>query len=267
MAWARKRVAVLGSISADEFDGLLSWLNDRDDCEILTDDFADIENVDAVFLCVSRPQQTFGSSLEDFRRKNPLAWIVQIFGPWCVGEARTGPTPEGIVRMAWYQWAYRLPWLLESDANLSPTFAPQEEVFAFLASIETTPKRGTVGIVAKTFDDYDYLRSACESLGFTTNWVTSPLNDPPEKPTALLGIAAGTESADFTPISDVFKRVDGIPKILCLGTPTWEDWDRAKSCGISAILGQPFQLSDVAQLLKPAADCGILPLVNPSANR
>lgn len=263
MEAAKRQVLISGDLEAQEFEGLAAWLSEWPSIQLHAEEASPwVANFDVILLCAARPGRFSAADVEALRQRNPLAQLIQIFGPWCLGEARTGPVPDGLQRMAWFEWSYRLPGILEGRQTVPATSAPQEQALASLAEVPRDEPSATVGILATTSSDFDYLRSACRALGHLPlrlsseqSWKTNDLD-------ALLGIVPGTDGAEFAELCRWFQAIPATTKILCLGGVTWEDWQKARSCGVTAILGQPFRLVDLATLLKPPADCGILPLVN-----
>ncbi|QDU75514.1 hypothetical protein Pan97_25470 [Bremerella volcania] len=263
MEAAKRQILISGDLDSQEFDGLAAWLSTWPSIELHAEEAAPwVANFDLILLCAARPGRFSAADVEMLRQRNPLAQLIQIFGPWCIGEARTGPVPDGIQRMAWFEWSYRLPEAIEGLSPVPATSSPQEQALASLAEVSIDGPSAAVGILATTAADYDYLRSACSALGYSARWLST------EEPTkandldALVGIVPGTDGAEFAELCRWFLAIPAAAKILCLGAPSWEDWQKAQSCGVTAILGQPFRLADLATLLKPQADCGILPLVN-----
>ncbi|MEW4564621.1 hypothetical protein AB1K70_18920 [Bremerella sp. JC770] len=261
---AAKRQALLsGDLESYEFEGLAAWLCDQLQVEMHREEATEsVSHFDLILMCAARPGRFSADQVETLRQRNPLAQLVLIFGPWCVGEARTGPVPDGITRMAWYEWSYRLPALLEGNPNAPATSAPQEQALAMLGEQTAVGGGSRVGIWASTVTDFDYLQSACHALGHGATWLASEDAPAPSDLDALAGLVPGTDGAEFAELCRCFAAFPAITKLLCLGAPTWQDWQKAQSYGVTAILGQPFRLVDMATLLKPQADCGILPLVN-----
>lgn len=260
---AKRQVLISGDLQAQEFAGLVAWLSDWPSIELHTEETSPaVGNVDLILLCAARPGRFSGDEVEAFRQSNPLAQLIQIFGPWCIGEARTGPVPDGLRRMAWYEWSYRLPEVIEGGSPMPATSAPQEQALASLGELTTAGPSATVGILSTTAADFDYLRSACHTLGHSAKWLSTEESSKTNDLDALIGIVPGTDGTEFDELCRWFLAIPATSKILCLGAATWEDWQKAQSCGVTAILGQPFRLADLATLLKPQADCGILPLVN-----
>jgi len=259
----KRQVLLSGDLESHEFEGLAAWLCDRPEVELHAEEATElVSHFDLILLCAARPGRFPADQIETLRQRNPLAQLVLIFGPWCVGEARTGPVPDGITRMAWYEWSYRLPALLQGNPNAPATSAPQEQALAMLIEQTDTGDSSRVGIWANTAADFDYLRSACHALGHWATWLASEDLPAPSDLDALVGLVPGTDGAEFAELCRCLAAFPATKKVLCLGAPTWEDWQKAQSCGVTAILGQPFRLVDLATLLKPQADCGILPLVN-----
>ncbi|MFN3151499.1 hypothetical protein [Bremerella sp.] len=263
MEGATRQVLISGDLESQEFDGLAAWLSAWPSVELHAEEATQwVAHFDIILLCAARPGRFSAADVEALRQRNPLAQLIQVFGPWCIGEARTGPVPDGIGRMAWYEWSYRLPDVLAGRSVIPATSSPQEQALASLAEIETGGHPAQVGIVAHTAADFDYLRSACRALGHSAMWLSTEESPQTNDLDALMGVVPGTNGAEFAELGRWFQGTKAATKILCLGAPTWEDWLKAQSCGVTAILGQPFRLADLATLLKPQADCGILPLVN-----
>lgn len=263
MEAAKRQVLISGDLDSHEFEGLAAWLSTWPSIELHAEEATQwVANFDLILLCAARPGRFSAADVEALRQRNPLAQLVQIFGPWCIGEARTGPVPDGLQRMAWFESSYRLPALIEGRSTVPATSAPQEQALASLSELPSDDPSATIGIWATTAADFDYLRSACRALGHLPLRLSSDQSWKSNDLDALLGIVPGTDGDEFTELSRSFQAIPVTTKVLCLGAVTWEDWQKAQSCGVTAILGQPFRLVDLATLLKPPADCGILPLVN-----
>ncbi|PQO33249.1 hypothetical protein C5Y96_10370 [Blastopirellula marina] len=263
MEAAKRQVLISGDLESREFEGLAAWLSTWPSIELHAEEATQwVANFDLILLCAARPGRFSAAEVEALRQRNPLAQLIQIFGPWCIGEARTGPVPDGLQRMGWFEWSYRLPDVIEGRSIVPATSAPQEQALASLAELSVDGPSAEVGILATTAADFDYLRLACRALGHSARWLATEESTGTSALDALVGIVPGTDGAEFAELCRWFQAIPAAAKILCLGAVTWEDWQKAQSCGVTAILGQPFRLVDLATLLKPQADCGILPLVN-----
>lgn len=263
-------VLLLGDLEAAEFSAMLPTLGKLAEVRWhRSEATSDQANFEVVLLCAARPGRFGEADIEPIRRRHPLARFVQVHGPWCYGEARTWPLPAGIERIAWYEAPYRLPALLQASygaQHIPATASPQERAIAALHDLPRSTEGGKVGIYALTAADFGLLASACQALGMTATW--AQLDQPPESTwVGLVAILSGTDRTEFAAIAAAFRQAGEIPKLLCVGGPTWEDWQKGHACGVTAILGQPFSLADVAQLLIPQGDCGILPLVNRAGKR
>lgn len=262
-------VLILGDLQAAEFSCLLPTLGKFHGVRWHPAEAVDDQaHFDLVLLCASRPGRFTEAGITPIRQRSPLARFVQIHGPWCYGEARTWPLPAAIERMAWYEAAYRLPRLLQSafHPNMPVTSSPQEQALASVDCVTPSMRGGEIGIYARSAADFGLWESACQALGLSASW--ADFNALPASPwDAVVAMLPGTDRAEFAAVAQAFRLAGEIPKLLCVGAPTWEDWQKGHSCGATAILGQPFALADVAQLLIPQGDCGILPLVNRAANR
>ncbi len=263
MEAAQQKVLISGDLDSPELEGLAAWLCEWPTIELHAEEATQwVDHFDLILLCAARPGRFSAADVDALRRRNPLAQVIQIFGPWCIGEARTGPVPDGLTRMAWYEWPYRLPEVIEHGRPLPVTSSPQEQAIASLAEVTFDGPSVEVGILATTAADFDYLRSACVALGHTATWLSTETLAKTKHLDVLLGIVPGTDGAEFAELGRWFQAIPATTRLLCLAAPTWEDWQKAQSYGVTAILGQPFRLADLASLLKPQADCGILPLVN-----
>jgi len=265
---AARQVLISGDLSAQEFEGLAAWLSIWPGLQLHAEEAAAwVANFDLVLLCAARPNRFSREEVEALRQRNPLATVIQIFGPWCAGEVRTGPVPDGVQRMAWYEWSYRLPDVIERGPVMPITSSPQEQALASLSELTVDGPSASVGIWADSASDFDYLRSACGALGHQAVWLQEDRLPKAHELDVLLGILSGTEGAEFDRLAHVCGAFPSISKLVCLGTPTWEDWQKVQRLGVTANLGQPFRLVDLAALLHPHADCGILPLVNRPSSR
>lgn len=262
-------VLILGDLQAAEFSCLLPTLGKYATVRWHPAEVADDHtHFDLVLLCASKPGQFTEADIETARRQSPLARFVQIHGPWCYGEARTWPLPPAIERIAWYEASYRLPAIIRSAnrPNIPVTSSPQEQALAAIRDMPRSESGGEVGIYAFSAADFGLWESACRALGLSATWAN--LDTPPDSQwVGLVAMLPGTDRAEFATVAAALNAAGDLPKLLCVGSPTWEDWQKGHSCGVTAILGQPFSLADVAQLLIPQGDCGILPLVNRAGNR
>ncbi|WP_345084600.1 hypothetical protein [Bremerella cremea] len=260
-----RTVLALGKLDARPFKEMVAWLRWVPGVQLVSDEqIGGNEPFDLLILCSERPGQFTPREIELLRHRYPLATVVLLYGPWCHGEGRTGPVPDGVVRVAWFEWSYRLPSLLEVGPLVPATATPQEQLLGALADRFGTQHSRQVGIWANTWDDFDYLRSACQSLGYASIWLQS---DPQSPCDILLGLIPGTDGAEFADLQARLAAHAEQLALVCLATPTWEDYQKLRSTGVSAVLGQPFRLADLANLLETRSDCGILPLVNPQGSR
>lgn len=201
-----------------------------------------------VLLLAARPGRFSPADVQRIRAEHPLARLVQVVGPWCYGEGRTGPALEGVERIAWFEWPYRLPRLVDETAQLPQTATPQERVVAELADFHRAVIGGTVGVIAANNADFQMLASACRAFDRAAVWLTAD-RAAAERCVALVAICAGTDGPEFQATTQTFQAAGEVPKVVCLATPTLEDWHAAQAAGATAMLGQPFRLTDLAATL------------------
>lgn len=239
-------VLVVGDLSTREFERLEPFLRNQANVEVRTGPPGESAGpVDIILLLAARPLCFGEERINALRREHPLARLIQISGPWCYGEGRTGPRPAGVEQMAWFQWPYRLRRILEHSPHLPVTSSLQEQVLTELPGHALPPRGGEVAVWAETAVNFQMFESACRGLGHQVVWIETM-----DEISAGGGGLVAVWSSQFPPDA---SAVPPMPKILCLGTPTWEDWLLASSRGYENLLGQPFSLADLAYLLAPFA--------------
>lgn len=262
-------VLVLGDLDAAEFSQLLPIMSEFREVRWHPEEVAQtMVPFDLVLLCASRPGQFSEEEVEQIRQRHPLARLIRLHGPWCYGEGRTWPPAAAIERVAWYEVPYRLRSILPSatKSRMPVTSSPQEQALASVDSIPRNTPHGEIGIITYQAEDFEPMAAACRSIGLSATWA-QPGQAIHPKWTGIVAVLPGSDRPELSAIGKSLKLAGEIPKLLCVGSPTWTDWQAGHFLGFTALLGQPFLLADLAQLLIPQGDCGILPLVNPRTNR
>jgi len=202
--------------------------------------------VDCTMLLAARPHRVGQSTVQQISAKDPLTQIVQVVGPWCSGELRTGNPVPGVVRMAWFEWPYRLPVALHTS-RLPASASAIEQIQSSIQSIGRFAGEEDVLVIAENYADFSMVESACKTLGLTSLWnVRSPKR---ETYFARIAVLSATRKSATGPLEHAFSDAPSGPNLVCLGTPSLDDWTVLKELGTTAILHQPMRLEDLFHLL------------------
>jgi hypothetical protein len=200
-----------------------------------------------VVLLQSHPGEFSQPTVDELRRRWPLARIVAIAGSWCEGEPRTGGMLAGVYRMTWEIAAARLNVELPELAAgrgafaLPPTATAEE--FTTTAPPRSFEQRLVVAVAARRISTAEPMIDALHAAGACTIFYS--LADPPvvRGVDAVLWDVAGCEQA-----VDAFRAKlprDARLIVAVCDFPRPQDLQRFDRLGVSSVLGRPLQLDDL----------------------
>lgn len=221
-----------------------------------------------VLLAQPRPDSTLPAQLERLRTAAPLVRVVVVAGTWCEGELRTGAPPAGVVRLYWYEFAawWRAAISIYQAGGAPPWSEPLDDVRAGQA---TTPvrsrlpvadgngpaERGAVAVDAVDFAVFETLAAALAPYGWRCDWQPRhrpELNDGGEYAAAIWdgGQLSEGELASLAAFAGrVRESSPAAPVIVLLDFPRVEHLQVARDAGASAVLGKPYQVTQLADEL------------------
>ena len=192
---------------------------------------------------------------------------MALVGTWCEGELRSGRPWPGVVRIPLNTWRYRLEQELGLAESNGRSLAPLPRTAMAAERLESTlaSRRRRTCRVAKAAI-FSSRRTSCEAiadmlqqLGIESVWQSEA--------DACVGavdivVFDGWEQLAAHDSRSSNGRDGGFsPQVLLLHFPRGEDYERAASSAITAILTLPLLLSDLAAVIDK-----ILPIPEKSRN-
>jgi len=242
-----RELLVLGDRLAAEFAELTRALQ-RSSAIRYVDDVQDADAPVAILALATTSGCFAPREIDVLRHQFPLATIWLVYGPWCYGEQRTGNPSSGVIRLPWYVWNYRLPYLLKQGGLACETASVQERLEIQLADIASVSPSPSVSVWAENVEDSRCIESAFRVWGGATHWYDGQSSDgsaASDVAVAMVSQRAGTAQAAA---EQFFAQQATATRIACVASPTMEDWNWARRSGCVAILGQPFDLRDLYAL-------------------
>ena len=224
---------------------------------------------EVILLAQPTPGEDHEREIERLRVEAPLARIVCIAGTWCEGELRTGHPPEGVVRLYWYEFA---PWWRAAVdawqagrpvAWSEPLDDPRAgQQTPFTPVVKTRPNGDaavgrTLMVSAADVAVFETLSDVLTPFDWRCVWRRPHLQqDGVPAEACVAAIWDGGQLSDrelqslilFT--HSVRASSPPAPIIALLDFPRAEHFAIAQSAGTTAVLGKPYQLSQLVNELE-----------------
>jgi hypothetical protein len=262
----KKSVLLIGDYDHREFRETVAWL--ADSTQLLL-----AENPDAgqgclaegylphaVVIAQSRPGQYAAEQVERLHAISPMSRLVALLGSWCEGEMRTGRPWPGVIRVMWHQWRPRLIPQLSDCACVRPELwnlprtASVTEQMTRAIEVVWPRQSGLIAIYANTYRDYQAIAVPSADVGYATHWVC------PDRPVHATGVTASivedvaATDASLDRLAEVVKNTAPGPVIAVLDYVRRQDYERALSVGVSAVVAKPLLMYDVLWHLNDLLD-------------
>jgi hypothetical protein len=243
-------VWIVGDGEQAEFVAAIGWLQQSARCttfECLDAVFAASrgnklgdEPASVVFL-ESRSGEFCAGDVERLHAAFPLARLVSLVGPWCEGPQRANGRMQGVSRVRWSDWENRLAreMGLASDGDSMPPPLPRTMTVAeridrdSLAVQSEICKGRRIAICTGSRASFQAIAEAADYLGYAAHWQSDRLAT--QMPDCDVVVHDGWDQANDPAAT---------PRMLLLQFPRPEDFSRAASLGIGAVVAQPMLLSD-----------------------
>lgn len=252
------RVLAVGDLESAEFAQSLTAVRSASKLRSLSvAELSDPEQLaalqfDLLLVCQSRPGSVSGDWLEPLRMAHPLAGMVVLLGTWCEGEMRTGQPLPFCERIFWYQFE---AWWSRNHSRWCegrPTSWQWGVASPELGERQLPEARGLVAIETRDFDSAETLLVVCEELGLAGCWSPAGRGRPVCSPPAAGIWVGGQLDADEEPKLADFRRwlPPSAPLVVLLDFPRLDRVTRARELGATAVLGKPWTLEQLAEVLR-----------------
>jgi len=203
-----------------------------------------------IVLAESRPGQFSIASIDELRRRAPLARVWRLLGSWCEGEKRVAKAPAGCISTLWHQWQPRSaraiacalaggcpPW------GLPVTATPDEQTVA-LAEQPLAQGSGAIVVCAHHAETADALSDACRLGGYATTVVSATQPWSAEGARAVLWDVPANP-LDEPSMEQLRASAGGVPILALMSFPRAGDVEKAVGAGVAAVISKPFLLRDL----------------------
>lgn len=202
-------------------------------------------------------------SYERIGKQWPNAKVGVLLGAWWPGQRRCQPLPEMLESFYWYEWWDRiLPWMgLAEDADThGPAFRKPESMvpatrlarILAMSSLWVKPRPMQVLVTSADGTAEDMWGSLFSAMDMPVCFrrVEEPL---PRSAWDIHVVDAASWLGEI-PADEyrTFLQRSRLPGTKCLvrtAFPSWEEWQNWLAAGADWIVGSPFQISGLAQLL------------------
>ena len=253
-------VFFIGDESDGHFRDTVLWLRSNMALRVLTDIGGAVRCVrDAaacpavIILGQSRRGQFAESDVERLLHAAPLARVVVLAGSWCEGETRSGRPIGGVHRLTWHEAPQAVPRELAAlSAGRTSGWSWPATAVRYERPLPTNRGGQLVAVCSASASMAEAVSFALRDVGYKTAIAET------SRPNLVLG--AGAIVWDVPADAD---RVDlerralrdwfaGVPVVALCGFPRPDDLTRLRSMGVSAAVGKPFQLADLAAAVERA---------------
>lgn len=262
---------IVGHSDRDEFTPAYETLRDRTDLialerlEMLEEMLRkneELPKIDLIVLCQSYPGEFSETVLNRIKAALPLCPIISLAGAWCEGEARTGRSLPGTVRMYANQWEARSGREISAMENrllcrwTLPATCSEEERYLFHPSEpEKTRENDLASIFVAILDcpespGYDpemnrLLREIFVHAGYFSDVLPRERFYP--KPSVIvwdIGIALKTERS-LDVIRSLREEYPDIEIAILGGSFRADERKSISAAGADRIVSKPFDISDL----------------------
>jgi hypothetical protein len=215
-----------------------------------------------ILLAQPRPSVEDQPTIDRLLTLAPLTRIIAVPGAWCEGELRTGRPLHGAHRLYWHE----LPaWWRESQARLAAGRPPLWSAPPDSRPLLTSPPQGEdplqrsgrppkhIAINTPHQAAYESLAAALTPNGWRPAWIPRHRPFPPNAAPFQAAIfdAAQLDPSELASLQSFATPIapSHIPLIVLLDFPRPEHINAARAAGATAILGKPYQVSDLLRQL------------------
>ena len=213
---------------------------------------------DLVILLQNWPGEFDAAEFQSLRSLAPLARVINVLGSWCEGETRSGIPLPGTVRIYWHQWAARddldRQQLAEGHCPSwsLPVTATEEDRLQWLAEHDDRFVPGmsgglqTVGVLTAERPMWEWLAETCRGYGYTAAWLRPPLDGVISgEMAAILWDRSGDRSEEAWLSAALAGRSRPLPVVALATFPRFDELQRLKPLGVTAVIGKPVQLDEL----------------------
>jgi CheY-like chemotaxis protein len=253
-------VLVLGDWERPEFGAAVAWLRARTRltaaCDLATVPGLGSDDPgfwDHVVIAQSRPGQFTQADVDCLGRHLPLAHFTALLGSACEGEPRSGRPWPGVVRVYWHQFRGRAASIFTAagvgqGSRLPRTVSEPERLDH---ALRTLPPRvaARLAIYSPLATIYDGLAAACRIAGYQVEWAARPSWHSSPDLAATLWHRPWMDVRGLAALEHWTHQVTPVPVVALFGFPRHDQVQRAKACGVAAVLSVPFLLPDLWNVL------------------
>lgn len=235
---------------------------------------AGLEPPDLLLLAQLAPGQLDAVSVNELRRRVPLAAIVVLTGNWCEGETRSGRPLPGVVHVAWHQFAPR--WIRFRDHweqgrcwdwSYPPTWTEEERLLRGnwpSKNGSDEPLDATLVVASPTAPDHVWLTAVGRTLGYRV--VELAADQAVGSHARAIGVWQ-TDVLDAAVRGDLARFVQQLqpaPVLVLAGFPRPENDAQILSVGAVSLLAKPLLIDDLAAELGWLLEQSCHPAGNPT---
>jgi hypothetical protein len=221
-----------------------------------------IANVEAIMIAQSRHDQISNTAIERLRIRMPLARLLIVQSAWCVGKRLPHEIVPGAIYLRASEWLDFFAEYVNVDRkqNRSIFDLPQTtnalDQHLFYADQPLTEHDWRLAIVAETFDTFDSLKIACQSLTAQTIWLDqNSVTDLSSEVDCLLFAATNIGGINFELLRFWHAQSAQTPLIVISNFPRTSDRLKIQAiCHLPAdkweLLEQPFRLSTLQRTIE-----------------
>jgi|GEM_PF-473272 len=206
---------------------------------------------DVIVVVQSRPGQIHPQQIEQLHAASPLARLVVLAGSWCEGELRSGRPASGVIRVLWHQWQPQLiPFLQPGtqpvpNAWQMPRTASLDERLAATVGSCWPRREGLIAIHTDCFESFSALSEACCAGGYATVWYLAEGSVAARGVIAAVADGVGCDADGVRLLQQIVRCHRPAPVIALLDFVRRQDFDLAKSAGVSAVVAKPLLVHDL----------------------
>lgn len=252
----RPKILLIGDAKHREFHASVRWLRDETELSIaatvpsaLQLDEHEAERWHTVIFAQARPGQFSRRDVEWISREIPLAHYVALLGSLCEGEAHHGGPWPGVVRVYWHQFLDRCRSELRLDLQPTswqlPRTASEAERVEALMRNQPECGGGQVVVFTRSALLFDGLAAGCRAVGLSTVWSSHERRRNFQGAVAAIWDGTGQEAIDYDRLASITRQLPGMPVIVLMDFPRFDQVQRAQAHGARAVVSCPFMLPDL----------------------